>query len=572
MHVIQIQHITINLAGHDVFRDLTWAIDDHAKVGLVGPNGAGKSSLLNAVAGEIAPVKGSIVTMGGVSVGYLPQEVRLPTGTLYAAACEPSPDLAQLTADLEAVEERLSDPSVYNDSNALTAAIDQQAELLTRYERLDPGRQASLVRELLAKLGFTTADFDLLTSALSGGQTKLVALARLAAWSPDVLLLDEPDNHLDLTSKTALEAFLRDYRGGVILVSHDRSLLDAVVNQITELDNGKLEHYAGDYSAYTVERDLRRIRQQQMYTAQQKVIQRIEAAIKEWEEKAKADLGERHARQAASRRKMLARMEERGEIIEAVRDRQLMELQIAGGRGSTKSLELLDVAMGFEEELLFVGMNLLVRHGERVGLIGRNGAGKSVLFKLILGEMQPLEGVIKIGNSTRIGYYAQQHETLSAFGDRTPIDLVRSLQPLNEGDAVRKLLKFAFSYEQTRQPIRTFSGGERSRLQLLMLVLQEPNLLLLDEPTNNLDIASSDVLESALEDFEGAILTISHDRYFLDRIVDRIVELEDGSLYEYVGGYGDYVHQKAARLEAERREAERRAKNKGHQRAPQRPG
>jgi ATP-binding cassette subfamily F protein 3 len=562
MHIIQLHHITINHAGRDIFTDLTWAIDNHAKVGFVGANGAGKSSLLKAIAGEIIPTKGAITTMRGVSIGYLPQEVRLPDGTLYEAACQPSPDLARLTTELNAVEARLGQPEIYNDPDLLTEVIEVQAGLLGQYERLDPGRQASKVRELLAKLGFTRADYDLPVTALSGGQTKLVALARLAAWSPDVLLLDEPDNHLDLAAKAALESFLREYNGGVILVSHDRYLLDAVVTEIVELDQGVLSQYTGNYSTYTVERELRRIRQQQMYAAQQKTIQRIEAAIKEWTEKAKADLNERHARQAASRRKMLARMEERGEIIEAVRDRQLMELQIEGVRGSTKALELKDVTMGFDGDLLFLGLDLLVRHGERVGLIGRNGAGKSVLFKLILGEMQPLDGVIKVGNSTRVGYYAQQHETLSAYGDKTPVDLVRNLQPINEGAAVNKLLKFAFTYEQTGQAIRSFSGGERSRLQLLMLVLQQPNLLLLDEPTNNLDIASSEVLENALEEFEGAILTISHDRYFLDRIVDRIVELEDGTLSEYVGGYGDYVRLKAERLEAQRLEEERRAAKK----------
>ncbi|MBL8133865.1 MAG: ABC-F family ATP-binding cassette domain-containing protein [Anaerolineae bacterium] len=566
MHVIQLHHISVNYAGRDVFSDFTWAVDNQAKVGLVGPNGAGKSSLLKVLAGEVTPTRGTITSLRGISVGYLPQEVRLPEGTLYEAACAPSPDLGEIVRALEGIEAKLSQPSVYNDADALAEALEKQAALLERYERIDPGRQASRVRELLAKLGIGQDEFDLPTHALSGGQTKLAALARLAAWSPDVLLLDEPDNHLDLSAKAALEGFLRDYRGGVLLVSHDRYLLDAVVTQIAELESGALTLYVGDYSNYTVEREVKRIRQQQAYTAQQKVIQRIEAAIKEWEEKAKADLSERHARQAASRRKMLARMEERGEMIDAVRERQLMALQLAGGRGSTKALEVVDLAMAFDENLLFVGLNLLVKHGERVGLIGRNGAGKSVLFKLILGEMQPVSGVIKVGSSTRIGYYAQQHETLTEYGDRTPVELVRSLQPIGEGAAVNRLLKFAFTYEQTSQPIGAFSGGERSRLQLLMLVLQQPNLLLLDEPTNNLDIASSEVLETALEDFEGAILAISHDRYFLDRIVDRIVELDDGALVEYVGGYSDYVGQKAARIEArlqaERLEAERRARAK----------
>src|SRR5690606_30113082 len=247
---------------------------------------------------------------------------------------------------------------------------------------------------------------------------------------PDVLLLDEPDNHLDLNAKAYLSAFIRAYHGAVVVVSHDRYLLDEVVTHIAELEDGKLTIYPGSYSAYAVERELRRMRQQQAYVTQQKEIARIEARIKAWEIAARVDEDERAARQAASRRKMLARMEERGEIIEKVTERKYMELSINGERGSTKAIELKDVAMGFGDNLLFVGLNLLVRHGERVGMIGANGAGKSVIFRLIRGELEPLEGVVKVGPSIRIGYDAQQHETLKAFADKTPIDLVRDIQPM----------------------------------------------------------------------------------------------------------------------------------------------
>ncbi len=564
MHILNINALTVNHAGRDIFRDLTWAVGERDRIGLVGPNGAGKSTLIQAIAGVLTPVRGSLVSPRGTAIGYLSQEIPLPQGTVFEAAAQPSPELAEALATLDASEARLSNPSVYNDVEALTNALEDQQVALARCERLDANRQVSLVRELLVKLSITPDLWELPVAALSGGQTKLVALARLAAWSPDILLLDEPDNHLDLTSKAALEAFIRQYRGAVVLVSHDRYLLDAVVTQISELADGKLENYVGNYSAYTVERELRRIRQQKMHLVQQREIARIEAMVKEWEEKAKADLSERHARQAASRRKMLARMEASGDLVEAVVERRHMDLQIAGGRGSSQAIELVNVAMGFNQDLLLLDLNLMVRHGERVGLIGRNGAGKSVLFKLILGEYEPLSGFIKVGNSTRIGYYAQRHETLNTWKGRTPIDLIRSIAPMNEGTAVSKLLKFAFTYEQTRQPIGSFSGGEHSRLQLLVLVLQQPNLLLLDEPTNNLDITSCEVLENALDDFQGTILTISHDRYFLERLADRIVEIEDGSLSEYIGGYNDYQQQKAERLrlkaEQAARDAARRAK------------
>lgn len=560
MHLIQLHNVAVNHAGTTIFSDLNWAVGDRDRVGLVGPNGAGKSSLLRVIAREDTTERGSITRMGGVTVGYLAQDVALPAGRLWDAATVPSPELADALAAVEAAETHLSQPEVYNDADALSAALLAQQDALTRWERLEPERHHSLVRELLTRLGFSPADDDLPTASLSGGQKKLVAVARLAAWSPDVLLLDEPDNHLDLNAKAYLSAFIRDYRGGVVVVSHDRYLLDEVVTHIAELEDGKLTVYPGSYSTYAVQRELGRMRQQQAYATQQREIARIEARIHEWEQKAKADLNERHARQAASRRKMLARMEANGMMIEQVNERRYMELSLSADRGSTKALELKDVAMGFGDDLLFVGLNLLVRHGERVGLIGANGAGKSVIFRLIRGELEPLEGIVRVGPSIRIGYYAQQHETLAAFGERTPIDLIRDVQPMPEGSAVHRLLKFAFTYEQTRQPIKTFSGGERSRLQLLALMLQQPNLLLLDEPTNNLDIGSAEVLEAALDDFSGAILVISHDRYFLDRVVDRIVELEDGMLNEYVGNYADYVEQKNARLQKAAHEAAERAR------------
>jgi ATP-binding cassette, subfamily F, member 3 len=363
--------------------------------------------------------------------------------------------------------------------------------------------------------------------------------------APDVLLLDEPDNHLDLTAKRHLEGFIHSYAGAVILVSHDRYLLDEVVTQIAEMDRGQLTVYKGNYSAYTTERELNRLRQQQMYVAQQKRIAQIEAAIHQWEMLAKADLNERHARQAHSRRKMLARMEANGEMIERIVERRQMGLELDGWRGSTKALELKRLSMAFDDDPVFLDLNYVLRHGERVGLVGPNGAGKSVLFKLILGELQPIDGEVKIGPSTQVGYYSQEHQTLQHWLHRTPIELVRDLKPVDEADAVAMLLKFIFTYEQTRQPIGTLSGGERSRLQLMALMLQRPNLLLLDEPTNNLDIPSVEVLENALDDFDGALFVISHDRYFLDRVVDNIVELDNGELATFDGSYTDYVTRKA---------------------------
>jgi ATP-binding cassette subfamily F protein 3 len=502
----------------------------------------GKSTLLKAILGQVTPESGAVTIQRGIRLGYLPQAVELTPGhSLIEEAMQPPEGLARLEAALVKVEAQLGDPAVYNDEAALTKAIDRQARLLAEYDAAGGARHESRVRELLALLGFTEADYALPAETLSGGQKKLVLLARLAAEGPDVLLLDEPDNHLDVAAKRRLVKVVAAYPGAVVIVSHDRYLLDEVALHIAEMDSGRLALYPGNYTAYATARELARLRQQQMYSAQQKEIQRIEAAIARFEQWASIVVDERHIRQARSRRKMLDRMAANGEIVEKVTERRAMDLQLNGWRGSNKALEIKGLAMAFGDDLLFTDVDLLVRHGERVGLVGPNGVGKSVLFRVVLGELEPLDGTVRVGPSTQIGYYAQEHQTLAAWLDRSPLERIRDIRPMSEGAAVTFLLKFLFSYEQLRLPIRAMSGGERSRLQLAGLMLEGPNLLLLDEPTNNLDIPAVEALEAALEEFEGAILVISHDRYFLDRAVDRIVELTPDGLIGYEGGYTDYL-------------------------------
>ena len=543
MHIATLHHLTINFLGREIFRDLTWAIDARARVGLVGPNGAGKSSLLRAIAGELIPESGQVVRARGLRVGFLPQDIVLPPQqTVLEAASQPDAEIPALEAELARLDTQLGEPAIYEDERALQRVLDEQAALLARQERLGGGAFASRARELLAHLGFAPDEFDTPCSVLSGGQKKLVALARLVASAPPILLLDEPDNHLDLEAKRRLERVLHAYHGAVIIVSHDRYLLDEIASEIAELTGGALTIFPGNYSAYQTERELARLRQERAYVTQQKQIAGIEAAIARFEKWASMVVNERHIRQARSRRKMLERMEERGEIVEKVRDARQMGLQLAGSRGSELALQLKGLTMSFNgDNPILAGLDFTLRHGERIGLIGPNGAGKSLLFRLILGQLAPTAGVIKIGPSSQPGYYSQEHQTLSGWLDRTPLDLVRHTRPMSESAAVTFLLKFLFSYEQTRETIVNFSGGERSRLQLAQLMLQQPNLLLLDEPTNNLDIPSAEVLEAALEDFEGALLVISHDRYFLDRVVDGVAELRAGQLTEFAGGYTDYL-------------------------------
>ena len=542
MHIVQLHQLGMNYAGRQIFQDLNWAISDRARIGLVGPNGAGKSTLVRLIAGLISPESGQIIIEKRLRVGYLPQDPQISAAlTLIEAALLLPPELQQIETELSAIEQRLADPLVYEDAARLSQVLDEQDGILRRYEALNGPRYASEVRKNLAILGFTEADYALDPASLSGGQKKLLALARLAAAVPGLLLLDEPDNHLDLQAKRALEHFISAYPGAVVLISHDRYLLDECVRHIAELAQGRLTQYSGNYSAYVTERELQRLRQQQQYVAQQKEIARIEAAIARFELWASMVVDERHIRQARSRRKMLDKMEANGEIIERVRADARLRVDLQGSRGSTIALEVRDLAMAFDDELLFEKLSFSLRHGERVGLIGANGAGKSVLFRLILGEYQPFMGTLRTGPSTTVGYYSQEHQTLESWLDRSPLDMIQRLRGCGEGPAVSFLLKMLFRYEQVRQPIRTLSGGERSRLQIAALVIQQPNLLLLDEPTNNLDIASVEALEEALNEFEGTILTISHDRYFLDKVVDEVMLLEAGRLRRFAGGYTDYL-------------------------------
>ena len=542
MHILNVNNITVSFAGRVIYRDLSWVIGDRDRVALVGPNGAGKSTLFNTLLGDVEPDRGHVTMQKGVRIGCLPQDIDLPAGktVIETAMIKPS-ELAAVERELNDTEAKLADHAVYSDETRLIQTLERHEAQLALYERMNGNRHASHVRELLAMLGFDADDYDRSNEALSGGQKKMVALVQLAVSAPDILLLDEPDNHLDMAGKNQLERFILNYRGSVAIISHDRYLLDEVAGQTVELENGKLTVYHGNYSHYVNERELRRLRQRQQYVTQQKEIARIEAMIERFERWAKQVFSRKHMLAARQRRRMLEKMDERGEIVERVVDQRLMDFKVAGWRGSKKVLEFKSVTMAFGDEPLFIDGDLLLRHGERVGLIGPNGAGKTVLLKLILGEHEPIAGDIVIGPSIRIGFYSQEHQTLDAWLDQTPLNLIRSLQNSSESNAVNFLLRMAFSYEQARQPIRTLSGGERSRLQLARVMLQQPNLLLLDEPTNNLDIASVEVLEDALDDFVGTVLIVSHDRYFLDQTVDRLLEIRDGELTEYLGGYTEFM-------------------------------
>lgn len=528
---------------HCIFEGLSWQIDEREKIGLVGPNGAGKSTLLRLLAGIDPADGGQLAFKRGLKVAFLPQEVPAPPGsTPLSVALGGSADLYNIIVALEKAEAAFSDPEVYGDMDRLSTLSDEHARLLEKYESVGGDRLRSLAVGFLNSLGFSVEELEEPLEIMSGGQKKLAHLAGCLLAEPDLLLLDEPDNHLDLEGKARLEQIVRDFAGSVVIISHDRYLLDETVNKIAEMEAGRLKAYVGNYSSYAVQKELALAKQQSDYIAQQKEIQRLEEAIVRFKEWASRVIDERHIKQARNKQRQIDRMDK---VERPVLERRKISLQFRPhARGGQKVVELRNVGKSFSNNghgpsVVLRKLNGLIRNGDRVGLVGHNGSGKSVLFKLISEQMAPTSGEVWVGPSIRLGLYTQEHQSLDMTS--TAVDTVRRAKPMYEEQAYGFLGRFLFNYDKSRRPISTLSGGEKARLQLACLMLEGANCLLLDEPTNNLDIESAEVLERALADYPGTVIVISHDRYFLDRVVDRIWELRDGNLREFEGAWSEYI-------------------------------
>jgi ATP-binding cassette, subfamily F, member 3 len=442
-----------------------------------------------------------------------------------------------LDADLRATETELARPDVVADLAKMDRVLTRQQGLLDRWVEAGGAGLAGEARALLVALGFDDDDLELPTRSLSGGQRKLVELAACMIRQPGLLLLDEPETHLDADRRGQLERLIAEFEGAVVIVSHDRYLLDETVSTIAELDHGIVTMWPGNYSAFAVAKEVALIRQQQLYVTQQKEIARLEAAIARFKLWASMVVDERHIKQARNKQRQIDRMDK---IDRPVFERRKIALEMhSAQRGGNKIVELRDVTVAFDQDPVLVDLSVSVYRGERVGVIGANGAGKSVLGTVLAGVREADSGSRWAGPAVEFGYLAQGHETEPPH--LTPIEFVRNVKPMYEEDAVSQLGRFLFRYDQMRQPVGSLSGGERTRLQLCLLMLSGANCLLLDEPTNHLDIESMEVLESALESFDGTAIVISHDRYLLDRIPDRIVEVRDGQAFSSQGGYDDWA-------------------------------
>jgi ATP-binding cassette, subfamily F, member 3 len=541
MTLLALQGVRKSFGSRLILDGIDLAVDRRTRIGIVGANGTGKSTLLRIAVGAETADTGEVVRRRGVVVSLLPQhplgDERTPLETVVAAR----PDLAELDDELHAVAARLGAPELAADLDRMARVLRRQEELLERWEQLGGPSLEGRARAWLSGFGLTEEELGLPTTALSGGQRKLIALAACLAQEPDVLLLDEPEAHLDNEGRALVEELVRSFDGAVLVVSHDRYLLDETINAVAVLERGRIRVWPGTYSEYTVARDLELERQKQLYVTQQKEIARLEEAIRRFKDWANRVPDERHARQARVKQMQIDRMDK---VDRPVLERKRIGLQLRPkARGGQRVFELRGVGVAFGEQPVLAGVDLTVLHGERLGVVGENGAGKSVLLKAVVREREPTEGEVWMGPSIRVGYLAQDQETLDP--EHSPLETVRAARPGTEGEAVSLLMKFLFPYEQVRRPNRLLSGGERTRLQLLLLMLSGANLLVLDEPTNHLDIDSVEALEDALERFEGTVVCISHDRYFLDRIADRILEVRDGGIETTEGGWSDWHRRRA---------------------------
>ncbi len=535
MTLIGLSSVEKFYGGRAVLRDLSMNVNAGARIGLVGANGAGKSTVLRILAGTEDVDGGEVIRRRGLSVASLPQYVEGDARTPMEVVRAARPEISELQGELRVCEEQLGSPGVTADLRRMQRVLERQERLFRRFTELGgPGFEGES-RGYLGSLGLGDGDIDRPMRDLSGGQRKLAVLASCLAGCPNVLLLDEPEAHLDAGRRELLEAIVRTFDGAVVIVSHDRYMLDETVEEIAELENGRIISWPGNYSAYTVARELKLKRQQQLYVSQQKEIARLEEAIRRFKLWASMVVFERHIKQARNKQRQIDRMDK---VERPVLERRKIGLELRGRvRGGRKVIELQDVGVAFDEFPVLIGVDLTVSRGERLGIIGPNGAGKSVLAKLLAGVIPPTEGERWAGPSIDIGYLAQNDEPPPGA---SPLGLVRDARPMYEGEAVKLLGRFLFRYEQVRAPVTSLSGGERTRLQLLLIMLREPNCLVLDEPTNHLDIDSLEILEAELERFPGTVIFVSHDRYFLDRIADGIVEVSEGEVHRHTGGYSDW--------------------------------
>ncbi|HWR41459.1 MAG TPA: ABC-F family ATP-binding cassette domain-containing protein [Patescibacteria group bacterium] len=568
MELLQVSGLNKAYGPDTVFDDVAFEMRSGEKVGLIGGNGAGKTTLLRCILGEEVPDGGQVSLSTGATTGYVDQNTGAwrqegETATLYDELCVAYRDVIGWQQEMRRLEAAIA---AERDEARLAAVMAEYSAVTARFEGAGGYEYESNIRRVAYGLGFSPEDLTRRPDEFSGGQKTRIGLARALIRRPDFLFLDEPTNHLDIEMVEWLEDFLREYPGGVLIISHDRYFLDSVAERILELEGGRIDSYRGGYTDYLEQKNERREAMSRAVAKQQAYIAKTEEYIRTYKAGIKS-------KQARGRQSILSRLE-----------RLAMPKETAGfdffafnppGECAERVAEAVAVTAGYGREAILHDLSLLIRNGEGVALVGPNGAGKTTLLKLFTGDLYPTAGKIKLGSRVKLGYFAQEHEGLTA--SNRVLDEIMREYAFSEERSRHYLGAFLFRGDDVYKLVGDLSGGEKARLALLKLMLTGANFLVLDEPTNHLDIDAREAVEEAIMSFPGTFLTVSHDRYFLDKVASKVLELKDGGLTEYLGNYSDYRDRKAALAKeaqrlAEQAEAEESRRRKNDLTASAKPG
>jgi ATP-binding cassette subfamily F protein 3 len=564
--LFRLADVTKSYGAQEVLRGVTFQINPGEHVGLVGCNGAGKTTLLRLIMGVETPDSGGIERLRGFRYGALAQQVDFRgEQSVIDSALDVFENLRALESKMRELEHAMTECSGAD----LDRVMHEYSEAQHAYDREGGFSYHARAEAVLLGLGFTKDEFGKRAEELSGGEKNRLGLARLLLGEPDILLLDEPTNHLDVEAVEWLEEFLSGYKSAYLIISHDRFFLDHTVNRVLDLENGRVESYRGNYSDYLVEKEERREQRRRAYREQQEMIARTEEFIRR-------NLAGQKTKQAKSRRNFLERMER----LENVGDVDTANFKLKpAARAGDQVLALDKLAIGFPSKTLASDLSLLLRRGERLGIIGGNGVGKTTLLRTILGEQRPIDGDLRWGAGVNIGYYDQRLMTLDERN--TVIEELRGVASsvVTDGELRGFLGRFLFTGDDVFKPVGALSGGEKGRLALAKLIYSRVNTLLLDEPTNHLDIASREALEDALNEFDGTIITVSHDRYFLDRVATQILFFGEKGVEYFDGGYSEFyeahhraiAENQAREAESQRAERSRRAAKSAKPNADRKP-
>ncbi|MFT9399259.1 ABC-F family ATP-binding cassette domain-containing protein [Acetobacter sp.] len=528
--MIRLDNISKHNGQRLIFIEASAALQKGEKIGLVGPNGAGKSTLFRMITKQEEPDEGHVLTDRGVTIGFFSQDVGEMSGrSAVAEVMNGAGAVSEVAAELAQLEAAMADPEQFDQ---LDAILERFGEVQGQFEDLGGYALDGRAREVLHGLGFSQAMMDGDVGNLSGGWKMRVALARILLMRPDVMLLDEPSNHLDLESMIWLEQFLVGYDGALLMTSHDRAFMNRIINKVIEIDGGSLTSFSGDYEFYEQQRAITEKQQQAQFERQQAMLAKEVSFIERF--KARAS----HAAQVQSRVKKLDKIDR----VEPPKRRQALSFEFPPApRSGDIVANFQGVDKSYGEKVIYKGLDLLIRRGERCCIMGVNGAGKSTLLKLVAGTTQPDAGTVTIGSNVKMGYFAQ-HAMDLLDGDRTIYETLEHAFPLANQGALRTLAGgFGFSGDEIEKSCRVLSGGEKARLVMALMLYDPPNFLVLDEPTNHLDMATKEMLVKALANYEGTMLFVSHDRHFLAALSNRVLELTPEGVHQYGGGYTEYV-------------------------------